>query len=69
MNNFITFNYNYIVPSSLFSKVIIMIGRGNDKNKRFEKGIRSMEYIIHHIENCELKIISNLHALNKNRRA
>ena len=41
-----------------------MIGRGNDKKKRFEKGIRSMEYIIHHIENCELKIISNLHALN-----
>ena len=63
MNNFITYNYNFIFPSSLSSKIILMIGRGNNKNKRFEKGIRSMEYIIQQIEECELKIISTLNGV------
>ncbi len=39
MNNFIIYNYNFIFPSNLLSKTILMIGRGNDKKKRFEKGI------------------------------
>ena len=64
MNNFMTYNYNYIIPSTLSSKTILMIGRGNDKNKRFEKGIRSMEYIIKEIQECELIIISKLHSIN-----
>ena len=63
-NNFITYNYNITFPSILSSKIILMIGRGNDKKKRFEKGIRSMEYIIQHIEGCELKIISKLYGIN-----
>ena len=64
MNNFITYNYNFIFPSSLSSKTILMIGRGNNKNKRFEKGIRSMEYIIHQIEESELIVISTLKAID-----
>ena len=65
MDNFMTYNYNFTFPSVLSSKIILMIGRGNDKNKRFEKGIRSMEFIIQHIEGCELKIISKLFGINK----
>ena len=46
MNNFITYNYNETNPSNLSSKIILMIGRGEDKYKRFDLGIRSMKYII-----------------------
>lgn len=60
MTNFMTFEYNLIIPSDSSSHTILMIGRGNDKNKRFELGINSMEYIVHEIENCQLKIISEL---------
>lgn len=60
INDFITFNYNSIIPSDLSSKKILMIGRGNAKKKRFQIGILSMEYIIKEIINCELYIISNL---------
>ena len=35
-----------IIPSNLMSKTILMIGRGNDKYKRFILGVLSMEYII-----------------------
>ena len=41
-----------------------MIGRANDKCKRFEIGIMSMEYIIQVIQSCVLKIISRLNAIN-----
>lgn len=41
-----------------------MIGRANDKKKRFSLGIQSMEYIIKEIPDCELKIISNLTSIN-----
>ena len=60
MNNFVTYEYNKVIPSSLSSNIILMIGRGNNKFKRFELGIHSMEYIIKDIEDCSMKIISNL---------
>lgn len=60
MNNFISYNYNSIIPSNLKTKNILMLGRGNDKKKRFKIGIQSMEYILQEIKECELKIISNL---------
>ena len=65
MNNFITYNYNFVIPSDLSSKNILMLGRGNDKKKRFNIGIQSMEYIIREIYECELRIISNLKGINK----
>ena len=65
MNNFITYNYNYVIPSNLSSKIILMIGRGNDKYKRFEKGIKSIEYINQVIKECKLKIISRFYGINK----
>ena len=61
MNNFITYEYEEIIPSNLSSKTIIMIGRANDKMKRFDLGILSMKYIIKEIPDCEIKIIYNLH--------
>ena len=64
MNNFVTYNYKRIIPSDLSSKIILMIGRGNNKNKNFEKGIRSMEYITQVIQDCKLKIISELFSIN-----
>ena len=64
MDSFITYNYKRTIPSDVSSKKILMIGRGNDKNKRFEKGIRSIEYVIQVIKECELKIISQLYKLN-----
>ena len=60
MNNFITYEYDSIEPSDLSSKIIIMIGRANDKLKRFEIGIKSMEFIIKEVPDCEMKIISEL---------
>ena len=39
-------------------KNIIMIGRGNDRSKRFELGIISMKYIIKEIPDCKMNIIS-----------
>lgn len=60
MDNFITFDYDYIISSQLSSKIILMIGRGADKYKRFRLGIQSMEYIIKDISDSEMKIISEL---------
>jgi len=60
MNNFITFEYNFIIPSNFLSKDILMIGRGADKYKRFNLGIQSMEYIIEEINDCKMKIISEI---------
>jgi glycosyltransferase involved in cell wall biosynthesis len=41
-----------------------MIGRANDKKKRFKIGILSMEYVIQELPQCQLKIISNLTGIN-----
>ena len=60
MNNFIPYEYNNIIPSTLTSKIILMIGRGSDKMKRYELGIQSMKYIIKNIPDCEMRIISDL---------
>ena len=60
MNNFVTYEFNSVIPSDLSSNIIVMIGRARAKKKRFVIGIQSMEYIIKEIPNCELKIISNL---------
>ena len=60
MNNFITYEYNSVIQSDLSSKIILMIGSANKKLKRFELGIRSMEYIIQDIQECKMKVISNL---------
>ena len=63
MNNFVTYQFNSIIPSDLSEKNILLIGRGNDKKKRFEIGVQAMEYIIKEIPECELKIISNLNGI------
>jgi len=60
MNNFITYDLKMVIPSNLSSKNIIMIGRAENKLKRFKFGIYAMEYIIQEIPQCELKIISEL---------
>ena len=60
MQNFISYEYENILPSDLSSKTILMIGRANDKLKRFELGIKAMFDIIKKIPICQLKIISNL---------
>ena len=36
-----------------------MIGRGEDKRKRFDLGIKSMKYIVDEIHDAEMKIISD----------
>ena len=68
IDNFITYKYNLIIPSDLSSNIIIMLGRGQAKKKRFQIGIQSMEYIIKYIPKAQLKIISDLtgisHLLN-----
>jgi len=60
MDNFISYEYNYIIQSDLSSKTILMIGRASDKLKRFDLGIKSMKYIIQEIPDCEIKIISEV---------
>ena len=63
--NFITYNFSNVIPSDLSSKTILMIGRANDKFKRFELGIKSMKNIIKEMPECKLKIISNLDGINE----
>jgi glycosyltransferase involved in cell wall biosynthesis len=60
MTNFISYDYNSIVPSDLSENTILMIGRGNDPRKRFDLGIKAMKYIIKEIYKCEMKIISKI---------
>ena len=60
MKNFVTYEYNSVIPSNLMSKTILMIGRGNNKYKRFYLGIYAMEYIIMNNSMCEMKLISNI---------
>ena len=60
MTNFITYKYNSVIPSNLMSKTILMIGRGNNKYKRFNLGIYAMEYIKIQNSICKLKLISNI---------
>lgn len=64
MNNFITYDLKSIIPSDLSSNIILMIGRGSDRFKRFDLGIYSMEYIINEIPDCEMKIISKKDRIN-----
>jgi len=64
MNNFITYNYEDVIPSNLSSKTIIMIGRADDYMKRFDLGIKAIKYIVKEIPDCEMKIISNLYGAN-----
>ena len=60
MDNFITYEYDTIIPSDLSSKTIIMLGRADDIYKRFDLGIQSMEYIIKEIPEAKMMIISSL---------
>ena len=64
MDNFMTFEFEKIIPSNLISKQILMIGRGDAKKKRFELGIQAMEYIYQEIPKCEMIIISDLNHIN-----
>ena len=59
-NNFIAYEYKSITPSTLSSKTILMIGRGNDIVKRFELGIESMKYIKKEIDSSFMIIISEI---------
>ena len=63
MNNFISFEYNYVIPSDLSSQTILMIGRGSDRMKRFDLGVKAMKYIIKIIPTCDMKIISNIYLI------
>ena len=63
MNNFITFEYNFVIPSDLSSQTILMIGRGNDNLKRFDLGVESMKYIIKEIPECKMKIVSDTYLM------
>lgn len=60
MNNFVTFDYEIIIQSDLSTKTILMLGRANNKFKRFNLGILSMEYIKENIKECKMRVISNL---------
>ena len=59
LTNFITYDYNRVIPSDMSSKNILMIGRGNNKMKRFEIGINAMEYVFQEIPESRLIIISD----------
>ena len=63
MDTFITYEYCKIIPSDLSSKTILMLGRGDDKLKRFELGIKAMKYIIKEIPDSILKIITNFNGI------
>lgn len=56
INNFILYEYDNITPSDLSSDIILMIGRGDDKYKRLDLGIKAMKYIINEVPQSEMKI-------------
>jgi glycosyltransferase involved in cell wall biosynthesis len=60
MDNFITYEYEAVIPSDLTSNNIIMLGRADDIYKRYDLGIQSMEFIIKEIPESKMKIISSL---------
>ena len=64
ISNFIVFEYNDITPSDLSSNIILMIGRGDDRIKRFDLGIKAMKYIISEVPKSEMKLISSLNNIN-----
>ena len=59
MNNFVTYEYDDITPSDLTTKNIIMIGRANDRMKRFDLGVKAMKYIVDEVPDSQMLIISN----------
>ena len=59
MNNFVTYQYDDITPSDLTTKNIIMIGRGYDRMKRFDLGLKAMKYIVEKVPESQMLIISN----------
>ena len=61
ISNFMTYESNDITPSDLSSNTILMIGRGDDRTKRFDLGIKTMKYIVSEIPQSEMKIISSLY--------
>ena len=60
LKNFITYEYDNITPSDLSSKTILMLGRAEDKRKRFHLGIIAMKYIVQEIQEVKMIIISNI---------
>ena len=64
ISNFMTYEYNDITPSDLSSSTILMIGRGDDKTKRFDLGIKAMKHIASEIPQSEMKIISSLYKID-----
>ena len=60
MDNFISYKYNSSVPVDLSSNVILMIGRSDDRLKRFELGIQAMEYITKEIPEIQMRIVTNI---------
>jgi len=65
MNNFITYDLKRVIPSDLSYKNIIMIGRAENRLKRFKLGIYAMEYIIQEIPECEMKILSEFKKVDR----
>jgi hypothetical protein len=65
MSNFMTYEFEKVIPSNLISKKILMIGRGDAKKKSFEIGIQAMEYIIKELPESEMTIISDLNRITK----
>jgi glycosyltransferase involved in cell wall biosynthesis len=49
-----------LIPSNLKSKTILMVGRANNKYKRFKLGVHAMEYIIKQNPICNMRLISNI---------
>ena len=60
ISNFVQYEYNEVIPSDLSADIILMIGRGNDKNKRFDLGIKAMKYIVHEVPQSEMILISKI---------
>ena len=60
MENFVSYQYNNIIQSDLSKKIILMLGRGNDKLKRFNLGINAMEYISKDVCDSYIYIITNM---------
>jgi glycosyltransferase involved in cell wall biosynthesis len=60
LDNPTTFKYDFVIPSDLSKKNIIMIGRADDPIKRYDLGIKAMTSILKEIPDSQMNILSKI---------
>ncbi len=60
LDNPTSFKYDFVIPSDLSKKNIIMFGRADDSIKRYDLGIKAMTNILKEIPDSQMNILSKI---------